>query len=107
MVIIVLEATNAKEALESTVSAHPDAIILDLGLPDLDGIEVTAAWFASEPETPIIILSVRENEADKIAALDAGADDYLTKPFNAGEMLARLRAVRSRRLLPQNDEVGI
>lgn len=97
----VFEATNAKEALESSVSAHPDAIILDLGLPDLDGTEVTRQ-IRKRAKIPIIILSVRENETDKIAALDAGADDYLTKPFNAGEMLARLRAVM-RRLLPQNE----
>jgi len=97
----VYEATNAKEALECSVSAHPDAIILDLGLPDMDGIEVTRQ-IRKRAKTPIIILSVRENEDDKIAALDAGADDYLTKPFNAGEMLARLRAVM-RRLLPQNE----
>ena len=97
----VFEATNAKEALEYSVSSHPDAIILDLGLPDMDGIEVTRQ-IRKRAKTPIIILSVRENESDKIAALDAGADDYLTKPFNAGEMLARLRAVM-RRLLPQNE----
>jgi len=98
----VFEAANGAEALESSVSAHPDAIILDLGLPDMDGIEVTRK-IRERAKTPIIILSVRENEADKIAALDAGADDYLTKPFNAGEMLARLRAVM-RRLLPQNEQ---
>ena len=97
----VFEAVNAKEALEYSVSSHPDAIILDLGLPDMDGIEVTRQ-IRKRAKTPIIILSVRENEADKIAALDAGADDYLTKPFNAGEMLARLRAVM-RRLLPQDE----
>jgi two-component system KDP operon response regulator KdpE len=97
----VFEATNGKEALEYSVSSHPDAIILDLGLPDMDGIEVTRQ-IRKRAKTPIIILSVRENEADKITALDAGADDYLTKPFNAGEMLARLRAVM-RRLLPQNE----
>ena len=97
----VCEAANAKEALEYSVSWHPDAIILDLGLPDMDGIGVTRQ-IRERVKTPIIILSVRENEADKVAALDAGADDYLTKPFNAGEMLARLRAVM-RRLLPQNE----
>ena len=97
----VYEAVNAKEALEYSVSSHPDAIILDLGLPDMDGTEVTRQ-IRKRAKTPIIILSVRESEADKIAALDAGADDYLTKPFNAGEMLARLRAVM-RRLLPQNE----
>ena len=98
----VFEAVNGAGALEVSVSAHPDAIILDLGLPDMDGIEVTRK-IRERVKTPIIILSVRENEADKIAALDAGADDYLTKPFNAGEMLARLRAVM-RRLLPQNEQ---
>lgn len=96
----VFEATNAKEALENSVSVHPDAIILDLGLPDMDGIDV-AKEIRKRSKVPIIILSVREDEADKIAALDAGADDYLTKPFNAGEMLARIRAVM-RRILPEN-----
>jgi two-component system KDP operon response regulator KdpE len=98
----VFEATSGEEALDFSISAHPDAIILDLGLPDVDGIEVTRQ-IRKRTKTPIVILSVRENEADKIAALDAGADDYLTKPFNAGEMLARLRAVM-RRLLPQNEQ---
>ena len=97
----VIEATNGKEALEYSISSHPDAIILDLGLPDMDGTEVMCQ-IRKRAKTPIIILSVREDEVDKIAALDAGADDYLTKPFNAGEMLARLRAVM-RRLLPQNE----
>ena len=98
----VFEATNGAEALEASVSTHPDTIILDLGLPDMDGVDVTRE-IRKRTKTPIIILSVREDETDKIAALDAGADDYLTKPFNAGEMLARLRAVM-RRLLPRNDE---
>ncbi len=96
----VFEAANGKEALEFSVSSHPDAIILDLGLPDMDGTEV-AREIRKRSKVPIIILSVREDEADKITALDAGADDYLTKPFNAGEMLARIRAVM-RRLLPEN-----
>ena len=96
----VFEAVNGKEALEQAVSSHPDAIILDLGLPDMDGTDVTRL-VRKRSKVPIIILSVREDEADKIAALDAGADDYLTKPFDAGEMLARIRAVM-RRLLPQS-----
>jgi two-component system, OmpR family, KDP operon response regulator KdpE len=86
----VLEAPNAQEGLRQASLQHPDLIILDLGLPDLDGLEVTnrlRAWSS----TPIIILSVRDKERDKIAALDAGADDYLTKPFGAGELLARIR----------------
>jgi len=97
----VSEAVNGKEALELAVSSHPDAVILDLGLPDMDGTEVTRQ-LRKRSGVPIIILSVREDESDKIAALDAGADDYLTKPFDAGEMLARIRAVM-RRQLPQNN----
>ncbi len=96
----VAEAVNGQEALELSVSAHPDAIILDLGLPDMDGAEVTRQ-VRKRSRIPIIILSVRDHESDKISALDAGADDYLTKPFDAGELLARIRAVM-RRLLPQN-----
>ena len=98
----VSEAATGTEALDLAVSSHPDAIILDLGLPDIDGTEVTRK-IRERSKTPIIILSVREDESDKIAALDAGADDYLTKPFNAGEMLARLRAVM-RRLVPQDEK---
>ncbi len=87
----VSEAGNGQEALKSAVSFHPDIIILDLGLPDLDGIEVTRR-LREWSQTPIIILSVREGESDKVAALDAGADDYLTKPFGTGELMARMRA---------------
>ena len=87
--------------MEASVTSHPDAIILDLGLPDMDGTEVIRK-IRKRSKTPIIILSVRDDESDKIEALDAGADDYLTKPFNAGEMIARLRAVM-RRLLPKDE----
>ena len=97
----VFEASNALEALQESISCHPDVIIVDLGLPDKDGIEVTRQ-IRQRTKTPIIILSVRDREEDKIQALDAGADDYLTKPFSAGELLARLRAV-IRRLVPQNE----
>lgn len=97
----VFEASNGSEALAESVSCHPDVIIMDLGLPDIDGVEVTRQ-IRQRTKTPIIILSVRDRETDKIHALDVGADDYLTKPFNAGELLARLRAVM-RRLLPQNE----
>jgi two-component system KDP operon response regulator KdpE len=86
----IFEAVNGEEALQQTAVVRPDLIILDLGLPDLDGIEVTRQ-LREWTNTPIIILSVREHEDDKIAALDAGADDYLTKPFGAGELLARMR----------------
>jgi two-component system KDP operon response regulator KdpE len=87
----VFEAASGQEALNSVLSNRPDLIILDLGLPDMDGVEVTRR-LREWSQTPIIILSVREAETDKIAALDAGADDYLVKPFGTGELLARLRA---------------
>jgi two-component system KDP operon response regulator KdpE len=98
----VFEATKGKEALTESVSVHPDAIILDLGLPDMDGREVIAK-IRKRTKTPIIILSVRDDPLEKIAALDAGADDYLTKPFSVGELRARLKAVM-RRLLPLEKE---
>jgi two-component system KDP operon response regulator KdpE len=98
----VFEATKGKEALTEAVSVHPDAIILDLGLPDMDGREVVLK-IRKRTKTPIIILSVRDDPLEKIAALDAGADDYLTKPFSVGELLARLKAVM-RRLLPLEKE---
>jgi len=98
----VFEATKGKEAITESVSVHPDAIILDLGLPDMDGREVIAR-IRKRTKTPIIILSVRDDSLEKIAALDAGADDYLTKPFSVGELLARLKAVM-RRLLPLEKE---
>jgi two-component system KDP operon response regulator KdpE len=69
---------------------NPDVVLLDLGLPDLDGLEVTKR-LREWTQTPIIVISAREQELDKVKALDAGADDYLTKPFNAGELLARIR----------------
>lgn len=86
----IFEASNGQEALAAVVTHRPDVIILDLGLPDLDGIEVTRR-LREWTQTPIIILSVREHENDKIPVLDAGADDYLTKPFSVGELMARLR----------------
>ncbi len=87
----VFEAENGQAAMSAVVAHRPDLVILDLGLPDLDGIEVTRL-LREWTRIPIIILSVRGQEADKIAALDAGADDYLTKPFGTGELLARMRA---------------
>ena len=91
----VIEAENGAEALSEVRNAHPDLIILDLGLPDIDGVEITRRvreW----SEIPIIILSVRNREAEKIEALNAGADDYLTKPFGVGELLARIRVIMRR-----------
>jgi two-component system KDP operon response regulator KdpE len=87
----VFEASTGKDALDRAVADRPDMVILDLGLPDLDGVEVTRL-LREWTHIPIIILSVREQEMDKINALDAGADDYLTKPFSSGELLARMRA---------------
>ncbi len=87
----VYEASSGQEALKTIVADRPDLIILDLGLPDMDGVEVTRQ-LREWTQTPIIILSVREEETDKINALDAGADDYLTKPFSSGELMARMRA---------------
>jgi len=87
----VSEAASGREALSRIAEDKPDVIMLDIGLPDIDGVEVTRLvreW----TQIPIIILSVRGAEKDKVAALDAGADDYLTKPFGTGELLARLRA---------------
>jgi two-component system KDP operon response regulator KdpE len=88
--LTVYEAANGPEALNAVIANRPDIIILDLGLPDIGGIEVTRQ-LREWSQTPIIILSVRESEQDKIAALDAGADDYLTKPFSTGELMARIR----------------
>lgn len=86
----VFEAATAQQGLEATAAVRPDLIILDLGLPDLDGIDVTRQ-LREWSKVPIVVLSVRGHDGDKIAALDAGADDYLTKPFSTGELLARIR----------------
>jgi two-component system KDP operon response regulator KdpE len=84
------EAANGEDALAQVTLHRPDLIILDLGLPDLSGLEVTRR-LREWSQVPILILSVRGAEEDKIAALDAGADDYVTKPFGIGELLARMR----------------
>jgi two-component system KDP operon response regulator KdpE len=85
-----VEAENAREGLMQATTRNPDVVLLDLGLPDLDGLEVTRR-LREWSETPIIVISAREQERDKVNALDAGADDYLTKPFSAGELMARIR----------------
>ena len=100
----VFEAGTGQEALAMVVAERPDIIILDLGLPDTDGLEVTRS-LREWTQTPIIILSVREHESDKIAALDAGADDYLTKPFGVGELLARLRVALRHAIQPATESV--
>ena len=91
----VFEAVNGQEALSAVAAHRPDLVILDLGLPDMDGIEVTRL-LREWSTIPIIILTVQEQEAAKVAALDAGADDYVTKPFGMGELLARMRAALRR-----------
>jgi two-component system KDP operon response regulator KdpE len=85
-----IEAATAREGVAQAAGRNPDAILLDLGLPDGDGIDVTRR-LREWSTTPIIVISARGQEQDKVAALDAGADDYLTKPFGVGELLARLR----------------
>lgn len=91
-----LTAQNGENAIMQTSSHNPDIILLDLGLPDIDGIEVIKK-IRTWTETPIIVISARSEDNDKIEALDAGADDYLTKPFSVEELLARIR-VTTRRL---------
>ena len=91
----VLEAGDGENALAAAAAARPDLLVLDLGLPDMDGVEVIRrlrAWSAA----PVVVLSVRDDQAGKVAALDAGADDYLTKPFGMEELLARIRAAQRR-----------
>ena len=91
----VIVALTAAEAVQLSATRNPDLILLDLGLPDGDGVEVirqVRLW----TETPIIVISARDEDADKIEALDAGADDYLTKPFSVAELLARLRSTQRR-----------
>jgi two-component system KDP operon response regulator KdpE len=85
-----VESTTGKDGLLQAATVRPDLIFLDLGLPDMDGLDVTRQ-IREWSQIPIIILSARGKEQDKVVALDAGADDYLTKPFGVGELLARLR----------------
>ncbi len=101
---IVSEASTGQSAMQAIALSRPDLVILDLGLPDMDGIEVTRR-IREWSTVPIIILSVREQEDDKIAALDAGADDYLTKPFGMGELLARIRTVLRRQSAGSSEPV--
>lgn len=90
-----IKAANAQSALTETSTNKPDIILLDLGLPDIDGIEVIKR-IRTWSEVPIIVISARSEDADKIEALDSGADDYLTKPFSVDELLARLRVTQRR-----------
>jgi two-component system KDP operon response regulator KdpE len=100
----VTSAASGFEALNQAAIVHPDLVVLDLGLPDLDGTEIIRRlreWTG----VPIIVLSVREDENDKIKALDAGADDYVTKPFRMGELLARMRVALRRAARPEAEPV--
>ncbi|MBQ4563424.1 MAG: response regulator transcription factor [Lachnospiraceae bacterium] len=99
-----LTATNGESGLTLAVSQQPDIILLDLGLPDVDGVEIIQR-IRSWSQLPIIVISARSEDSDKIAALDAGADDYLTKPFSVAELLARLR-VTQRRLVAMAGQGG-
>ncbi len=100
------EAADAREALRAWEARRADLVLLDLGLPDLDGVEVVRR-IRREATTPIVILSARGEERDKVAALEAGADDYLTKPFGTEELHARIRAVLRRAAGPAADASGL
>jgi two-component system KDP operon response regulator KdpE len=98
----VIDTSTGEAGLRAAAAERPDLILLDLGLPDVDGVELTRRlreWTA----TPVIVVSARGRERDKVAALDAGADDYLTKPFGVGELLARIRVVHRRLSAAQAD----
>ncbi len=95
-------ARDGGSGLRDASSAQPDVVVLDLGLPDMDGTEVIAS-LRTWTQIPIIVLSARDGQRDKVGALDAGADDYVAKPFGVEELLARLRAA-TRRAAPRDDE---
>jgi two-component system, OmpR family, KDP operon response regulator KdpE len=96
----VIEAANGKAAIER-LAEKPDLIILDLGLPDIEGLELLRKWREDGVTIPVVVLSSREDEAGKVQALDLGADDYVTKPFGMNELLARIRAALRHRLQQQ------
>ena len=101
-----ITAQNGKNAILQASSHNPDIILLDLGLPDMDGVEVIKC-IRSWSNVPIIVISARSEDRDKIDALDAGADDYLTKPFSVEELLARLRVTQRRLNVMQNQTLNI
>ena len=101
-----ITAQNGKNAILQASSHNPDIILLDLGLPDMDGVEVIKC-IRSWSNVPIIVISARSEDRDKIDALDAGADDYLTKPFSVEELLARLRATQRRLNVMQNQTLNM
>ncbi len=95
----VTTAVTGAQALERWSTRRPDVVFLDLGLPDMDGLEVLR-WMRAEATTPIVVISARDQEREKVVALDAGADDYLTKPFGMDELLARLRVALRHSVAP-------
>lgn len=97
-----LEASNGKEAMRMIASECPDILILDLGLPDMDGLEIIKQ-VRGFSDMSIIVVSARDQDQEKIAALDAGADDYLTKPFSINELLARIRVILRREVKPADN----
>ena len=99
-----LTADCGKTGVSICASQHPDLILLDLGLPDMDGIEVIRT-IRTWANTPIVVISARGEDKDKIDALDSGADDYLTKPFSVDELLARIRAVQRRLQYSRSDSL--
>lgn len=98
---VVRDADSGTTGLHAVATLRPDVILLDLGLPDLDGLTVLRR-LREWSQTPVVVLTVRDSEEDKVAALDAGADDYVTKPFSTAELLARLRAAQ-RRVQPRDE----
>jgi len=98
----VIEAENGAAALAGGLAGKPDVVILDLGLPDMDGLQVIPAIRATS-DVPIIVLSIRDDERGKVAALDLGADDYVTKPFGMAELIARIRAALRHRFQAQGE----
>jgi two-component system KDP operon response regulator KdpE len=101
---VVLEAENGQKALDAVRGKRTDIVVLDLGLPDIDGLEVIRRIRAAGSAVPIIVLSSRSDETAKVQALDFGADDYVTKPFGIEELLARIRAAQRHRLQQQGEK---
>ena len=101
----IVTAADGREALDQAMTQHPDLVMLDLGMPHLDGLDVIAG-LRGWTQVPILVVSGRSGAADKVDALDAGADDYVTKPFAMEELLARIRAL-TRRLAPVDEEAPV
>ena len=101
----VVTAADGGSALRAATEEHPDLVVLDLGLPDIDGVQVIRSLRGWTP-VPIVVLSGRAGSKEKVDALDAGADDYVTKPFSVDELLARIRAVTRRRIPPDAEPVA-